>query len=129
MVGSLLFVAKATRPDIKYAVNYIARYVLVPHDDIMKQTRRILNYLIHTKELKIKFKINHDKPLVGYSNADHSGDKSDFISMKGSIFMYANGPISWKSKKGRVCQSSTESELHSFVQTCNRQKSVGTCER
>lgn len=46
-------------------------------------------------------------------------DKSDGISMKSSLFMYEDGAISWKSKKGKVCQSSTESELLAFIQTCN----------
>lgn len=77
-------------------------------------------YLLDTKSLKMTFrKLKRNLPLVGYSDADRSGDKSDGISMKSSIFMYADGAISWKSKKGKVCQSSTESELLAFIQTCN----------
>ena len=119
MIGALLFIAGATRPDIQYAVNYLARYVLTPTDEIIEQTGRILKYLIATAELMLEYSNEYDIQLIGYSDADHSGDKSDFISMKGSIFMYGNGPISWKSKKGRVSQSSTDSEIFSVIQTCN----------
>ena len=119
IIGALLFVAGATRPDIQYAVNYLARFVLTPHDEIIKEAERILKYLLSTKELKIFYYKNVNNSLVGYSDADHSGDKSDFISVKGSIFIYGGGPISWRSKKGRVCQSSTDSEINAFIQTCN----------
>lgn len=36
-IGALLFVAGATRPDIQSAVNYLARFVLTPHDEIIKE--------------------------------------------------------------------------------------------
>ena len=118
-VGSLLFIAGATRPDIQYAVNYIARFVLVPSDEIIAETNRILRYVVSTGNYEIRYKIGDQDTFDGYSDADHSGDKSDYISVRGSLFMYTGGPIAWRSKKGRVCQSSTEAELHAFIQTCN----------
>lgn len=119
VIGALLFVAGATRPDIQYAVNYLARFVLTPHDEVMEQTKRTVMYLLSTKELKIEFTKYSSLNVFGYSDADHSGDKGDFISMKGSIFIYSDGPIAWRSKKGRVSQSSTDSEINAFIQTCN----------
>lgn len=119
-----MFVAGATRPDIQYAVNYLAQYVMVPHCDIIFQTKRVLNYLVSTKHMKIIFNDSFDTPMIGYTDADHSGDKSEFISVEGSILMYANDPISWKSKKEKVSQSSTDAELISFIQTANIVKKV-----
>lgn len=40
-------------PDIQYAVNYLARFLLTTHDEIIKEAERILKYLLSTKELKI----------------------------------------------------------------------------
>lgn len=118
-IGALLFIAGASRPDIQYAVNYLARFVLIPHDCIIEQIKRIFSYLKHTSRYKIRFNGEDKSPLIGYSDADWSGDKSDFISSKGSMFMYGDGPVSWKCKKSRVCQSSTESEILAYIQTAN----------
>lgn len=38
------------KPDIQCAVNYIARYVLIPHYEMLKQADRILMYLLATKD-------------------------------------------------------------------------------
>lgn len=119
IIGALLFVAMGTRPDILFAVVYLARYVLIPHESIMNQAYKIVRYLLHTKNRKIRYEYGTKKDFIGFSDADWSNDKADFISMKASLFMYAGGPIAWRCKKGKVCQSSAESELLSYIQTCN----------
>lgn len=57
--------------------------------------------------------------MLAYSDSNHSGDKSNFISVNGSMIMYGGGPTFWKSKKSEVYQSSTEAELLAFLQTTN----------
>ncbi|TID29265.1 hypothetical protein CANINC_002061 [Pichia inconspicua] len=75
--------------------------------------------MISTKGLGIVYDSMYPYRVIAYTDADHSGDKTDFVSVRGTVLMYANGLISWKSKKGRVAQSSTEAELGGFVQTAN----------
>jgi hypothetical protein len=60
--------------------------VLVPHDEVIKQTERILKYLIATKDLKLFLRKNDEiLPLIGFSDADWSGDKIDYISVSSSL--------------------------------------------
>jgi hypothetical protein len=105
LVGALKFVAWGTKP----YTYYLTRYLLVPHEEIITQANKILKYTLTTKNPRILFRKQEVKyPVMRYSDADWSGDKADYIPMKSSLFLYADGPISWKSKKGRVCQSSTD---------------------
>lgn len=91
-VGSLLFVAQATRPDISYAVNTVSRFnnnFKMPH---WKAIKRIFRYLKQCINFKLVYsKTNLDK-IIGYSDADWGSNIDNRKSCSGYVFNYANGP-------------------------------------
>ena len=54
-IGSLMYLANATSPDISYAVNYLARNQTDPTEEDWNDVKRILRYLRGTCNLGIKF--------------------------------------------------------------------------
>ena len=126
VVGALQYIAAALRPDIAYAANYMSRFVMNPHAKIIKQLKRILQYLYHTRERKIRYCKNEsileseEDRLVTYSDADYAGDHSTRKSTLGAIFMMNKGPIAWYARVARfAATSSTDAEVAALVEAGN----------
>lgn len=63
----------------------------------------------------ISFKKGFECTILGYCNSDWGRDRADRRSVAGYMFMFANGPISWLSKKENVfAQSIAEAEYIAF---------------
>lgn len=111
MVGSLLYAAMATRPDIAQAVRVVSKFNSKPNQAHLTAVKRIFRYLKGTVSLGVRYQKSGDRVLVGYSDADWAGDQDDRHSTTGNLFMMARGPITWLSKKqGIVALSTTEAE-------------------
>ena len=125
-VGSLIFLATASRPDISFAVSVVSQFGADPHPTHWQFVKRIFRYLAGTKTLDLTYSAQpHStadvygmssksfvKDLDGYADADWASNKLDRRSTTGYCFLLANGAISWKSKKQpTVALSSTEAEL------------------
>lgn len=66
-VGSLLWIANGTRPNVSYAVSQVAKYMAnsgLPHWIAVK---RILRYLKGTQELKLTYNGNKIRSIIGFS--------------------------------------------------------------
>ena len=111
VVGSLMYLMVSTRPDIAYAVSYLARY-LNNHEKVHhKAANHLLRYIQYTKDLGITYHHNMSFELCGYSDSDWASDISTRKSTTGYIFMMAGGAISWKSRlQPTVALSSSEAE-------------------
>ena len=121
-VGSLMYLAVSTRPDIAFAVNNLARFNSNPQKEHWTALKRVLRYLKGTLNHGILYKQDGLDKCVGYSDADWAGDISDRKSTSGYIFMLSGGAISWSSRKQKcVALSTAEAEyvaLSSAVQEC-----------
>ena len=135
-VGSLLYLAICTRPDILYAVNYCAQHSCSPTNTHIKAIKRIFRYLVKTKERGLMFKrssrnsISREKLLsdfcyniIVYSDAafdvtEDSKSQSGFI-----ILINGNNVYSNSKKQNIIAQSSYEAELTSLVEASN--ESIG----
>ena len=106
MVGSLIYVAMGTRPDIAQAVEAVSKFCSNPTEAHKTAVKRILRYLKKTINLALKY-CKDDKPLIGYSDADWGGDMDDRRSTTGNVFLLAGGAVSWLSKKQTVVALST----------------------
>ena len=107
MVGSLLYAAIASRPDIAQAVGAVSKFNSKPTQTHLTAVKRILRYLKGTADISLKYQPTDNCSLIGYSDADWAGDQDDHHSTTGNILLMANGPISWLSKKQPIVALST----------------------
>src|SRR6202012_1370137 len=77
-VGSLLYLAIATRPDIAYTVSLLARFNTKPSKAHWAAVKHLFRYLKGTLELKLTLSpdTTTSEMFVGYSDANHGGDKT-----------------------------------------------------
>jgi hypothetical protein len=111
-IGSLMYAAICTRPDISYAVGQVAKYSSKPSQVHWEAVKRIFAYLKGTISLGISyFRGVKDGVLQAFSDSDFAGDADDRRSTTGNIFILNNGPVSWRSQKQKcVALSTAESE-------------------
>lgn len=111
LIGSLLFIARTTRPDIAYAVAKMAQFSNSFDETHWKVAKGILRYLKGTMNMGIFYGQDNGTIVEGYTDSDYAGDKIDRKSTSGFIFMMGNSPISWSSNKQPiVALLSTEAE-------------------
>ena len=111
IVGSLLYAAITTRPDIAQAVGVVSKFCANPTQSHLTAAKRILRYLKGTAYLGLSYKKCADGNLIGYSDADWAGDVDDRHSTSGNVFLLAKGAVSWLSKKqATVALSTAEAE-------------------
>jgi len=76
IVGSLLYAASATQPDLAFAFSALSRYSKKPYTSHLSAAKRVLQYLQHTADLKLVFPCTSttSKPLVGFTDSDFAKD-------------------------------------------------------
>ena len=113
LVGSVLYAAMVTRPDIAYAVQTLGRHLQASGSEHWVAAKRLLRYLKGTNELGIKYGASgqNAQQLVGYCDADWGGDRDTRRSTTAYVFMLNGGCVSWSSKlQPTVALSSAEAE-------------------
>lgn len=110
MVGSLVYLATWTRPDIAHAVQRLSSHLNDPRDPHMTAAKRTLRYLLQTKATGIEYFGSYGTDLSGMCDASWA-TKPDRKSTTGYLWYLAGGPISWRSARQRiVALSSCEAE-------------------
>ena len=111
LVGSLMYAAIATRPDIAAAVGMLSRYMDKPEEQHWTAAKRVLRYLKGTYDRGISFGSKDDLKLKGYVDSDWAGDRASRRSRTGYIFYLCGGPVSWKSQlQHSIALSTVEAE-------------------
>ena len=121
MVGSLLYAAIATRPDIAQAVGVVSKFCANPTQNHLTAAKRILRYLKATAYLGLSYKKCADGNLIGYSDADWAGDIDDCHSTSGNVFSFACGAVSWLSKKQATVSLSTAEAEYVALSTATQE--------
>jgi hypothetical protein len=115
-IGSLLYAASGTRPDIAFIVNKLSQFNQYPTTDHWKAIERIFRYVKTTLLRGIVYsKGQHDDSqpikIQVFSDADWGADSNDRRSTSGYVIMVAGGPVIWSSRKQKTAaHSSCESE-------------------
>ena len=110
IVGSLMYIALATRPDIAFAASALSRYNSQPRTSHLTTAKRVLRYLRKTADHCLHFNGN-DGEITGYTDSDWANDSADRKSQDGHVFLCNGGAISWQSRKqDLVALSTTEAE-------------------
>jgi len=97
-IGSLLYAATMTRPDISTAVSILCRHMQHFDNTHWIALKHLLRYIKGTLHYKITYTGDADLPLTGYSDASHASDITTRRSRTGYVLMRSGGPISWASK-------------------------------
>jgi transposase InsO family protein len=112
LIGSLLYIANTTRPDIAQAVGVLSRYRCNPTTAHWNAAMRVLHYLRDTKDKVLVLGGNSSVVLEGYVDADFAGDLDSRFSTSGYVFYVCGGAVSWASKKqNSVATSTVEAEF------------------
>ena len=123
IVGSLIYIMIATRPDLSYVVNKLSQSMSKPTKAHLGIAKQVLKYIKGTLDYSLTFK-KSDTPLtlIGHCDSDW-GASEDRKSISGFSFqLNEHGPlISWKSKKQRVIALST-CEAEYMAMTCAMQE-------
>ena len=106
LIGKLMFLAVATRPDIAFAVSYLSQFNDCFDETHFKTAKRVLRYLKGTRDIGLNFKKTGNK-LYGMADADWGSCKIDRKSFSGYCFKFAGAPISWACRKQRSTALST----------------------
>lgn len=110
-VGSLMYCALRTRPDIAYTLSLLSKYTSAPRNDHWEGVKRVLRYLSATKNYGLLYKRCNDCSIVCYTDADWAADHKTRRSISGMVSFLNTGPISFKAQQQpSVALSTAESE-------------------
>lgn len=85
-VGILLYLSSATRPDITFAVNNVAKFSEKPTKEHWSAVKRIFRYLKGTVNYGVQYSRDAREECVGFCDADWAGDTNDRMSVSGYLF-------------------------------------------
>lgn len=120
LIGSIMYVAVCTRPDIAHAASYLSQFNNCNSDTHWKAAKRVLRYLKKTMHYKILFQKSPNFTITGYADADWGSDLIDRRSYTGYVFKIGEAAVSWESRKQRtVALSTAEAE---YMALCDAAK-------
>lgn len=120
LIGSLLWLALLTRPDLANAVRAVARYCASPKLVHWKAAIGILEYAVGTSSLGISFQRGTKEgiSLLAFADADFASRSTDRRSISGGVIMCGGGPVQWLSKTQKCTTlSTTEAEYVAMADT------------
>lgn len=119
VLGSLLYLATRTRPDIATAVSMLAKFQEAPAVRHWKAMKHVVRYLKGTPKMGILLPKQGDVPkLQVWSDADWARDQSKRRSRTGAVITINYGPIGWTSKlQTSVATSTAEAEFNALAVT------------
>src|ERR1700761_7684452 len=111
LVGSLMYLSVATRPDISYAVGCLSSFLDCYRLEHWDAAIRVLRYLKGTRTHALTLGGNNPISLTGYSDSDYANCVDTSRSIGGYCFTLCSGMISWSSRKqSTVADSSCYAE-------------------
>jgi hypothetical protein len=114
-VGSLLYAAVITRPDVAFAVSRLARFNINPGPQHHDAADRVLRYLKTFRGLALQY--GGDDEFVVASDSSFADNTQDRKSSQGFAMKLFGGLIAWRaSKQDTVTTSTTEAELLALSQ-------------
>ena len=111
IIGSLMYLASATRPDISFAVSNLSRFMSNTGTDNWHALERVMRYLCGTMSYVIHY-LGHPTVLEGYSDSNWISDVDELYATSGYVFTFGGGAVSGRSCKQTILTMSTmEAEL------------------
>lgn len=114
-VGSIMYTAVITRPDVAFAVSRLSRFTTNPGPEHHKAADRVLGYLLRTSHLALQFGGDDDFRVA--SDASFGDNSVDRKSSQAYAMKLFGGMIGWRAnKQATVTTSTTEAELLALSQ-------------
>lgn len=111
LVGCLMHLMLATRPDLCFSVAFHSRFQSNASESGWKSLKRVLRYLQGTKDYGLFFPKNCETQISAFADADW-GNSQERKSTSGFVVKVFGATVSWASRKQRITAlSSTEAEF------------------
>lgn len=115
IIGSLLYLALRTRPDILAPVLILARFQNAPTQYCHRGAKRVLRYLRGTSDFTLCYRAG-ETTLHAYVDADYAGDAVDRKSMSGWLVKVGDATFAWGARKqSAVALSTCEAEYYAMT--------------
>lgn len=117
-IGSLMYLSNATRPDITFAVNYLARSQLDPTEEDWNGVKRVFKYLRGTTNYGLRFTSTEEilEAMTDSSCRDCPGSRST----SGYVIRMFGDTIAWRShKQPWVAKSTCFAEYYAMSEACD----------
>ena len=110
-IGSLMYAAMQTQPDISFVVQHLSQYTINPTQEHWTAVKRVLWYLKGTRDEGIVYSRVGDTPRLEIYSDTGFANRTDAKSISGYACVIDGACITWSSKKqGTVALSTTEAE-------------------
>ena len=99
-VGTLMYIAIATRPDIAYAIGVLSRFSSNPGIAHWKAVQHLFRYMQATKDLKLTYApdLTQTSLFTTFCDADYAGNVDNLRSTSGYVIKIGTGAVSWSSR-------------------------------
>ena len=115
LVGLLMYIAGAWRPDIQWTASMLARATSNPTPELMGRALRVVHYLHHTKDMSLTYSAAVDLAPRAMCDADWARHHST----SGWAIWCGGALVAWASKKQQcVALSTTEAEIMAASMAC-----------
>lgn len=113
-LGHVQFAANYARPDIAFAVGFLARYQSNPQPIHWVLMKHLIRYLKGTPRLGLVYKRKNASQFYVFADADHAAEK-ERRSTTGYLISYHGNLVSWCSRLQRsIANSSQEAEYRAI---------------
>jgi len=114
-IGSILYCAVITRPDVAFAASRLARFNANPSDEHLSAAEHLIRYLLGTKTWALQ--LGGEDSMETWSDASYADNTIDRKSSQAYVMKLFGGVIGWRAnKQDTVTTSTTEAELLSLAQ-------------
>lgn len=119
VVGAINYAAIMTRPDLLFAMSILSAHTQAPTKLQQRMVKRVMKYVVGTKDQKLTFKADEDWQLVAWADASFA-TRENARSQSGYCFALGADNASFHAKSQKqnlVTLSSTEAEYVALFHT------------
>jgi hypothetical protein len=106
IIGSPMYLASATTPDISFVVNKLSRFTSNPESDHWCALERVMRYLRGTSTYGLHY-TGYPAVLEGYSDSNWISDADEIKTTSGYVFTIGGAAVSWRSHKQTILTKPT----------------------
>ena len=126
VVASFIYFAMWTRPDISFAVGYLARFMHNPPDSAEKALKRLVRYVFDTANFGLCYDFSKpdeaaNRGIYGYYDSSFADCPDTRKSTGGHILFWYGCPVAWVSKLHPYVTTSTDHSEYVAGAICARE--------